>query len=90
MTVRPGFVGLKLAHPHTCLPFDGPIMAAIVDAVNQSDSRIRIRSEALDQSEGRSAAVSQSESRSIWVHTGTTPFCPGGLYAARPYGRLPL
>jgi len=58
MTRRPGFVGLKLAHPHTCLPFDGPIMGAVVDAVNQS------------------------ESSSIWVHTGTTPFCPGGLYAA--------
>jgi predicted TIM-barrel fold metal-dependent hydrolase len=49
----PGFVGVKLANPHTCLAFDDPKMADI-------------------------ARVAAAAGKGVYVHTGTTPFCPNG------------
>jgi len=49
----PGFVGVKLANPHTCLAFNDPKMADI-------------------------ARVAAAAGKGVYVHTGTTPFCPNG------------
>lgn len=64
---RPGFVGVKLAPPHTCLPLDGPIMKAVIEAVNQTTLN-------------KGTVVDTDASPAVFIHTGTTPFCPGGLF----------
>ena len=65
---RPGFVGLKLAPPHTCLRMDGPKMEAVINAVNQSTAT------------AAAPAASPAALPAVFIHTGTTPFCPGGMF----------
>lgn len=66
---RPGFVGVKLAPPHTCLELNGLRIEAVARVVNQTTITYK-----------NALSVATTVSPALFIHSGTTPFCPGGPF----------